>query len=331
MASSFGSVFCSTYALATFESGGWSPWTLAPVAPISIHPGAHGLHYGSSCFEGLKAYRRDDGRVHIFRLDRHVERMQASAEALRLPVPDASQFHDMIYALVDRCRDEVPVYPGALYIRPILFGTLESVGAAGSASDEAQLVVLVCPVGDYFEGGMRPLRIATVTDRARAAPGFGCVKTGSNYAAALRPVLTAKRDHDADQVLFCPDGNVQETGAANFIVIHNKTVITKPLDDTILHGVTRDSLLTIAPSLGFNVEEREFSVDELLTWAPNAEAGLSGTAAVLAPVGVLIHEGKEHVVGDGSIGPNVRKLREALTAIQSGDAEDEYGWLLSVT
>ena len=253
--------------------------------------------------------------------------MQESARALRLPVPDGKQLYDMICSLVDASRDEIPVVPGALYIRPLLFGTHESVGAAGSASTEAKLVVVVCPVGNYFEGGMRPLRIAIVTDRGRAAPGFGCVKTGSNYAAALRPVLAAKQEQQADQVLFCPGGEVQETGAANFLLIRDDVILTKPLDDTILHGVTRDSMLTIAPSSGFRVDEREFTVDELLAWAPKSEAGLSGTAAVLAPVGTLIHKGKEHSVGDGQIGPQVTKLRRALTEIQSGACEDSHGWI----
>ncbi|MEZ6024594.1 MAG: branched-chain amino acid aminotransferase [Planctomycetota bacterium] len=330
MASSFGSVFCGTQAVARYREGAWSPAVLEPLAPLALHPGAHGLHYGSSCFEGLKAYRHADGSVHVFRLDRHVARMQASADVLCLPKPGTEQLTEMVLSVVDAVRDEIPALPGALYIRPLLLGTLESVGAAGSPSTDAMLVVMTCPVGDYFAGGIRPLRIALEERRGRAAPGFGCVKTGSNYAAALRPVLHAKKAWKADQVLFCPDGDVQETGAANFLLIQEGAVHTKPLDDTILHGITRASVLELAPSLGLRVDESPLTVDELMSRSTDAEAALSGTAAVLTPVGTLIRGGYDHAVGNGQMGPVTKKLRESLLAIQSGEAPDTFGWLRRV-
>ncbi len=327
MASAFGTQFAPFQAVAHFRAGAWTPHRLEALAPLALHPGVHGLHYGSSCFEGLKAYRADDEGVHVFRLDRHVARLRASAESLALPVPPADLIEEMTLAVVDASRASIPAYPGSLYLRPLLLGTLESVGAAGSPSTEASLIVMACPVGDYFAGGMRPLRVAVEESRGRAAPGFGRVKTGANYAAALGPLLHAKKVWRADQVLFCPHGDVQESGAANFLLIDGDTIRTKPLDDTILHGVTRASLLELAPGLGFRVAEWTLTVDELVARAPSAEAALSGTAAVLTPIGTLIRAGSDLHVGDGAIGPGTARLRAALTAIQRGTAPAPPGWL----
>jgi branched-chain amino acid aminotransferase len=156
------------------------------------------------------------------------------------------------------------------------------------------------------------------------------VKTGGNYAAALGPTLAARRQHQADQVLFCPGGSVQETGAANFLAIRDGHILTRGLDTTFLHGVTRDSVLRLAPELGFRVEERVFTVDELLAWVRTGEAALSGTAAVLTGIGTLIRGREEFRVGAGAIGPNTHALRAALVAIQQGTAPDRYGWLTRV-
>ena len=325
----FGSVLTDVMSIAWFRDGGWSAAQIVPTAPLPIHPAAHALHYSSTCFEGFKAYRRADGGVHIFRLDRHIERMRQSARLLVLPEPDPRQLADMVKALVQRCRADVPEAPGALYLRPILFGTMANIGAAGQPTSEACLLVLASPVWDYFAGGMKPLRIA-VELRARTAPHLGMVKTGGNYAAALGPTLEAKRAAHADQVLFCPDGQVQETGAANFVLLREGSVLTRGLDSTFLHGVTRDSLLTLARDLGYRVEERAFDVEEMLRWVADGEAALSGTAAVLAGVGTLIHRGGEYPVGSGEVGPHTRALRSALIAIQRGESTDRHGWLTPV-
>lgn len=326
----FGSAFCSKMTRSRFVDGAWSACRLEPLGPLALHPGAHGLHYGSTCFEGLKAYRHPDGSTQVFRLDRHVARMRHSARVMSLPVPGEDLLWEMVCSVVAAVREEIPAAPGALYIRPLLVGTLESVGAAAYGSPEAELVVMVCPVGDYFEGGVKPLRIALEETRDRAAPGFGWVKTGSNYAAALSTVVHARETWGANQVLFCPDDDVRETGAANFLLFDDGVIRTKPLDDTILHGVTRLSVLELAPSLGFDVDERPLAVNELMERVPHAEAALSGTAAVLVPVGTLIRHGQDHTVGDGEMGPMTTRIREALTAIQSGAAPAPEGWLTCV-
>jgi branched-chain amino acid aminotransferase len=323
----FGTLLTSHMAVATFQGDRWSPSEIKPVAPIELSPAAHVLHYASTCFEGFKAFRRADGSVHIFRMDRHIQRMRQSARQLVLPEPDAAQLADMVRAVINRCRDAVPEAPGALYLRPILFGTTANIGAAATPTTEASLIVLASPVWDYFSGGMKPLRILVDDENTRSAAQMGMVKTGGNYAAALGPTLSARAKYQVDQVLFCPGGQVQETGAANFVLIRDGELLTRGLDTTFLHGVTRDSLLTLARDLGYKVSERTFDVNEMLAWAKTGEAALSGTAAVLAGVGTLIYRGTDHRVGSGEVGPLTRALRAQLVAIQQGDAPDRHGWL----
>jgi branched-chain amino acid aminotransferase len=314
-------------AVATYQGGRWSPSEIKPVAPIELSPAAHVLHYASTCFEGFKAFRRADGTVHVFRMDRHIQRMRQSARQLVLPEPDAADLAGMVRAVIERCRDAVPEAPGALYLRPMLFGTTANIGAAATPATEASLIVLASPVWDYFSGGVKPLRILVDDENTRSAAQMGMVKTGGNYAAALGPTLSARAKHQADQVLFCPGGEVQETGAANFVLIRDGELLTRGLDTTFLHGVTRDSLLTLARDLGYKVSERVFDVKEMLDWVKSGEAALSGTAAVLAGVGTLIYRGTDHRVGTGEVGPLTRALRTQLVAIQQGDAPDRHGWL----
>jgi branched-chain amino acid aminotransferase len=323
----FGTVLTSHMAVANFQEGRWSAAQIKPVAPIELSPAAHVLHYASTCFEGFKAFRRADGSIHVFRMDRHIQRMRQSARQLVLPEPDAEQLADMVRQVIQRCREAVPEAPGALYLRPILFGTTANIGAAATPASEAALLVLASPVWDYFAGGMKALRILVDDENTRSAAQMGMVKTGGNYAAALGPTLNARAKHRVDQVLFCPGGEVQETGAANFLLIRDGEILTRGLDSTFLHGVTRDSLLTLARGRGFAISERIFDVGEMFEWVKTGEAALSGTAAVLAGVGTLIHRGNEHRVASGDVGPLTRALRAELVAIQQGEAPDAHGWL----
>jgi len=323
----FGTVLTSHMAVASYEGGRWSKSEIKPVAPLEVSPAAHVLHYASTCFEGFKAFRRADGSVHVFRMDRHIQRMRQSARRLVLPEPDPVQLADMVRAVINRCRDAVPEAPGALYLRPILFGTTANIGAAATPAADALLMVLASPVWDYFAGGMKPLRILVDDENTRSAAQMGMVKTGGNYAAAMGPTLNARAKFQADQVLFCPGGQVQETGAANFLLIREGSLLTRGLDSTFLHGVTRDSLLTLARDSGHQVSERDFDVKEMLEWVQIGEAALSGTAAVLAGVGTLIYRGTEHRVAGGEVGPLTRALRAQLVAIQQGEVPDRHGWL----
>ena len=322
----FGTVLADQMAIASYRDGKWGAQEIRPLGPIEISPAAHVLHYASSCFEGFKAYRWADGSVNLFRMDMHIERMRQSARRLFLPEPDAGQLQAMVIEVINRVRDQVPAPPGALYLRPLLYGTLPNIGAASQPSHEATLLVLASPVWDYFTGGMKPLRIFVEDRTHRTAEHLGVVKTGGNYAAAMGPTLAARKKYNVDQVLFCPGGSVQETGAANFLLIREGRILTRSLDSTFLHGVTRDSLLTMAREEGFEVDERVFDVAEMLEWVKTGEAALSGTAAVLAGVGTLVHDGKEYTVGTGDVGPVTRRLRAQLVAIQNGEAPDRHGW-----
>jgi branched-chain amino acid aminotransferase len=323
----FGTLLASHMAVAAYRAGRWGEAEIKPVAPIELSPAAHVLHYASTCFEGFKAFRRADGSIHIFRMERHIQRMRQSARQLVLPEPDAAQLADMVRGVIARCREAVPEAPGALYLRPILFGTSANIGAAATPAGEASLLVLASPVWDYFAGGMKPLRILVDGENTRSAAQMGMVKTGGNYAAAMGPTLSARANYRADQVLFCPGGQVQETGAANFLLIRDGELLTRSLDSTFLHGVTRDSLLALARDQGYSVSERAFDVKEMLEWVQSGEAALSGTAAVLAGVGTLIYCGTEYQVANGEVGPLTRALRAQLVAIQQGEAPDRHGWL----
>ncbi len=328
--SPFGSVLAPQMPISRYANGQWSPPTLIGLNDFTLHPGAHALHYGSACFEGLKAYRWPDDSLVIFRADRHVERLRQSAGTLRLPPPDSDMLTGMMVDAVRAAAELVPPAPGSLYLRPVLIGTDENIGAAGAPSRYACLYVLASPVGDYFSGGARALRLLVESEVPRTTPQFGRVKTGANYAAVLGLTLNAKEKWNVDQVLFSPGGDVQETGASNFVMIDDTTLVTKPLGDSFLHGVTRDSVLQIARDLGYQVEERDITVDELLEWTKHGEAALSGTAAVLAGVGTLIYQDAEFCLSGGSTGPNTQRLRKALVDIQQGATCEKRGWLTSV-
>ncbi|WP_395340492.1 branched-chain amino acid aminotransferase [Ningiella sp. W23] len=328
----FGTVFLPEMAIAKFEDGSWSKTNMVSADSIQMHPGAHVLHYSSTCFEGLKAFKHEDGSINIFRMEQNVKRMAQSSRLLNLPKVDESQLSEMIVSIVKKYASQVPSPPGSMYIRPTHIGTEASIGKAAAPSATSMLYVLLSPVGDYFSGGAKPLRLLLAKDGMRCAEHMGMIKSGGNYASALGPILEAKASSDADQILFCPNGDVQETGAANFILIDGNEIITKALDSTFLHGVTRASILTLAADLGMKVSERELSVNELLERAakPETEAALSGTAAVLTPVGTLIHEGAELSVGSAKAGATTMKLRQALNDIQWGKAQDKHAWLTRV-
>lgn len=326
----FGTEFCDYISVCNYENGHWKSHSVKKLEPLSLHPAAHIFHYASTCFEGFKAYRWDDGGARIFRLNDHIARMQKSAASLRLPVPDTEILAKMVVNLVLHHVDDIPAPPSSLYLRPTLIGTLKNIGAAAAPSTEATLFVLASPVGEYFSGGSVSLKLLVEEQRSRSTEQLGSTKTGGNYAAALGTTLDAKEKYGVDQVLFCPNGNVQETGAANFLLLNDNEIITKPLDSTFLHGMTRDSILKLAADFGYKVNERNFNVDELIQLIKTHEAALSGTAACLSSVGTLIRDGKEFKVLDGKEGPNTARLQRALQNIQYGIEPDKHGWLTKV-
>lgn len=331
MAGEFGTQFLPQMAICHYDNG-WCKEQMVPSDSLTLHPGAHVFHYASTCFEGLKAFRQADGGVAIFRMDRNIARFAQSSQLLCLPDIDTAQCARMIADSVAMFKEDVPAAPASLYIRPTHIGTEAAIGKAAAPSDTSSLYVLLSPVGDYFQSGEASLRLLLDEQGVRCGPDHGMVKGGGNYASALKHIKRAASQYQANQVLFCPDGDVQETGAANFILVDGDEIITKSLDESFLHGVTRESLLVLAREQGFNVQERQLSVEELIERAakPDCEAGLTGTAAVVAAVGTLIHNGREYKVGTGQPGPRIRQMRDQLNAIQWGQTEDKHGWLTRV-
>lgn len=314
----FGTIFGEPMPISNYDGSSWSEVEVVPMSSVTFGPATHALHYASEVFEGLKAHRQPDRSVAMFRADKNVERLCNSAERLFLPVPPTDLCTRMLQLAVEHNADICPAPPGSLYLRPTLVGTEPNIGAAGRPSATASFFVIASPVGEYLPP--HPLRIVVETVHPRTTPQFGVVKTGANYAMALSPLMAAKRDWNADQVLFAPGGIMEETGAANFVLLDGGNVITSALSDAFLHGVTRDSLLQVAAAEGFNVEERDVSVDELREWAarPDGEMALSGTAAILGGVGELVIDGEIVTVGAGTTGPATTKLRVMLTEIQQG-------------
>lgn len=322
----FGTQFFDEITLTTFDGKAWSETLFQTSDHLPLHPATHVIHYASTCFEGMKAFRADDGSICIFRIDDHIKRMQNSARGLRLPVPDAQQLKAMIIDLLDKYRDQVPGFPGSAYIRPTLMGTDTSIGRAAAPSQTAMLFVLISPVGDYFTPGAA-MRVLLNTDDLRCAPHFGAIKSGGNYASALGLVMDAQQKYQAQQVIFAPHGDVQETAAANCLLINDKTVLTKGLTSEFLPGITRDSLLKVAKSLGYEVIERDIRAEELIDWTRSGEVCLSGTAAVLTPVTEVVYQDTVYPVAGGTQAPNATKLRQALNTIQCGQADDPFNWV----
>ncbi len=326
-AAPFGSLFGDRMTTATLADGAYSyGGSSVPLAEFNLHPATHVFHYGSACFEGLKAHRQADGSLAIFRLDDHVARMCQSIGRLRVSTPDPALVRRLIIDAVEANAAFAPDAPGSLYIRPTFIGTLPNIGAAAAPSSSGLLYVICSPVGDYFAGGIRPLTLYVETKVPRTTPQFGMVKSGANYVMALGPTLDAKANHGADQVLFANHDDITETGAANFFLVEDGRLITRQLDESFLHGVTRNSVIAMAATLGYEVEERPITIAELTEWAGRGEMFLSGTAAVLAPVGTIVVGDASVTVGDGQPGPNTLRLRGALTDLLNGKSDDPFSW-----
>lgn len=324
-ASAFGRSFGDIMAECDFVDGRWQAVQVHPLRPLSLHPATHALHYASACFEGIKAFRHADGGLRIFRMDRHIARFQMTARGLHLPVPPTEKLAGMLTEVVQQNGKWIPEPPGALYLRPTLFGTDVNVGGVTEPSQNAKMMVLACPVRDYFAAAEGTFTLQIVEDRQRAVPGIAGIKAAANYASALGPIMAARQNFGAHQVLFCPDDDVQETGTSNFFLIDDKSLLTKPIDEQFLPGITRDSLLRLAEDLGYDVIEQNFNPGTILDWIKYGEAALCGTAAVLTPVAAFVYRDKRYpVTGDGG---HVARLKQALLDIQFGRSEDRFGWL----
>ncbi len=330
----FGRVFADTMLLGRFTEGrGWHDFACVPRAALSMDPAAGVLHYGQALFEGLKAFHGKDGKVRVFRLDAHLARMQGGTARLVMPSLDLPRLREHVLELLSRTKSAIPRGPGeALYVRPLLIGEEAFLGVRPSR--QYTLLVILSPVGDYYEGGARPLRIWIEREDVRAAPGgLGAVKTAANYAASLAAAQRAK-EAGFDQVLWLDAVErrwLEEVGTMNLFLRVGDELVTPPLDGTILAGVTRASSLTLLREWGMRVSERRISMDEVMEASRQGtlrEVFGTGTAAVIAPVGELVTGGERIAVPDLTIdeGSVAERLRAAITGIQSGELEDRHGW-----
>ncbi|HEU4369800.1 MAG TPA: branched-chain amino acid aminotransferase [Methylomirabilota bacterium] len=333
---SFGSVFTDHMFVADFEEEkGWYDPRVEPYGPLPLEPATAVLHYGQSLFEGLKAFRGKDGTIRLFRPQRHVDRLNRTAQRMCIPPLDPELILKSWTTLVDVDRDWVPSSVGtSLYIRPTVIASEPFLGVRPAR--EYLYYVILSPVGPYYPEGLAPTRIKVIDNYVRAcAGGLGEAKTSANYAASLYAAEEAKHE-GFTQVLWL-DGvhhkYIEEVGTSNIMLRIGDEVITPPLGGTILAGVTRDSALALMRSWGMRVSERQITIDEVMAAADNGslrEVWATGTAAVISPVGELAYRGRRVVVNHGRIGELAQKLYDTIVAIQYGEAPDPYGWTLAV-
>lgn len=330
----FGTLFSDHMVMIEWDAGiGWHDGRIGPREPIALDPATAVLHYAQEIFEGLKAYRLSDGSMALFRPEENARRFNRSAKRLAMPEMPEDMFINACLELVKTDKDWFPsVEGGSLYLRPFMFASEPFLGVRPAR--QYKFLVIASPAGNYFKSGAPAVSIWVSSDYTRAAPGgTGAAKCGGNYAASLVPQAEAiERGHD--QVVFLDAAEhkwIEELGGMNlFFVMDDGTIITPPLGGTILPGITRNSIITLAQEEGLTVREERYSLDQ---WRDDATSGklvetfACGTAAVVTAVGrVAGHEG-EFTIGSGGPGQLTTKLREKLVGIQRGTVEDTHGWV----
>jgi branched-chain amino acid aminotransferase len=318
------------------RSEGWHGATVEPYRPIELDPAAMVLHYGQAIFEGLKAYRHTDGSVQSFRPEANAERFRRSARRLAMPELPDELFLDSLRELIAVDGRWVPQEDEeSLYLRPFMIST--EVGLGVRPASKYLYLLIASPAGSYFAGGVKPVSVWLSTEYVRAAPGgTGAAKFAGNYAASLVAQAQAA-EQGCDQVVWLDAVErrwVEEMGGMNLFFVFGSgeeaRVVTPELSGSLLAGITRDSLLTLASELGYQVEERRISTEE---WEKKVESGeltevfACGTAAVITPVGWVKHAEGSFAINGGQPGPVSMRLRDTLTAIQRGTAPDPHGWM----
>lgn len=312
-----------------YKDGNWDNGSIISDANVVLNECACVFQYAQTCFEGLKAYTTEDGHIVCFRPDLNAERMESTAIRLSMPAFPKEKFIDAVTSVVLENEAYVPPFgSGAtLYVRPYLFGANAVIGV--KPATEYQFRILVTPVGPYFKGGVRPLKIR-ISDLDRAAPrGTGNIKAGLNYAMSLYNIVDAHNE-GYDENLYLDPGTrtkIEETGGANVLFVTKDNKVVTPKSNSILPSITRRSLVQVAQDyLGMEAEEREITLDEVKDFA---ECGLCGTAAVISPVGKIVDHGKEICFPSGmkEMGPVTKKLYDTLTGIQMGRIPAPEGWI----
>ena len=332
----FGNYYTDHMFLMNYDEGkGWHDPRIVPYGPIELDPAAMCLHYGQEVFEGLKAYRTEDGRILLFRPDRNMARLNSSNERLCLPAIDEAFAVEAIKKLVSVDQDWIPTAEGtSLYIRPFIFATEAQVGV--HPAQELLFAIILSPVGAYYPEGLNPVKIYVEDKYVRAVRGgMGYTKTGGNYAASLKAQDEAEKV-GYTQVLWL-DGverkYIEEVGTMNVFFVIDDEIVTPELQGSILPGVTRMSCIELLKKQGYKVSERRLSIEEV---AKAADAGKlkeafgSGTAAVISPIGELKWDEKVMTINNGEIGTISQHLYDTLTGIQWGKLPDPYGWTVEV-
>ena len=323
------------------DQHGWHDARLGPLRAHSLHPATAVLHYAQEVFEGLKAHRRPDGSVVLFRQEAHAARFNRSLRRMSMPALPPDVFVEALHRLVAADLDWVPSSPGtSLYLRPYAFATDIALGA-GHPSSSYLLTVIASPSGNYFGARTDPISVWISERYVRAAVGgTGDAKAGANYAGALLGLQEAA-DHGCDQAVWLDAHDrrwIEEAGAMNLFFVLGRgagaRLVTPPLTGTYLPGITRDSILRLAPVLGLQVSEEPVSVDqwrELSASGELSEAFACGTASVVVPIGTVRSAAGEWTVGEGTEGPVVTRLRDELVGIHRGTRPDRFGWTTPVT
>ena len=318
--------------VSNYKNGAWDEGKLSTENTVTISECAGVLQYAQTCFEGLKAYTTEDGKIVTFRPDLNGARLEDSARQLKIPVFPKERFIEAVKQTVAANAAWVPPYgSGAtLYLRPFIYGSSSVIGV--KPAEEYQFRLFATPVGPYFKGGVRPLTVR-ISDLDRAAPrGTGNIKAGLNYAMSLYNIVDA-HEQGFDENIYLDPGTrtkIEETGGANILFVTKDGKVVTPKSDSILPSITRRSLVYVAKEyLGLEVEEREVYLSEL---SDMAECGLCGTAAVISPVGKIVDHGKEIALPAGmtEMGPVTKKLYETLTGIQMGRIEAPKGWIYEI-
>lgn len=328
----FGKIFTDHMFVMDYnKNGGWHDARIVPFGNISVHPASTVLHYGSEIFEGLKAYRCNDGIVQLFRPMENIKRMNRSAERMCLPTIPEDMALEALVKLLEIEKDWVPSGKGnSLYIRPFMFGNDESLGV--HAVNSATFMIILSPAASYYKEGINPVKIMIESEDVRTVRGgTGEAKCGGNYAASNRAGKKAE-EKGYSQVLWL-DGverkYIEEVGAMNVMFKIGDEIVTPMLTGSILPGITRKSCVELLKDEGYKVSERLLSVQELEQAMEDGtleEAWGCGTAAVISPIGVLSYKDKTYTVNGGKIGKVTKHLYDTLTGIQWGELDDKYDW-----
>ena len=332
----FGHIFTDHMFVMNYTEGqGWHDARIVPYQNISLAPSAMVFHYGQEMFEGLKAYKGEDGKNYLFRPDMNAKRTNDTNDRLCIPQVPVEDYVQAVKAIVKVDESWIPTDPGtSLYIRPFIIATEPFLGV--DVSETFLFIIILSPSGAYYESGLEPVGIWIEDDYVRAVRGgMGFAKTGGNYAASLAAQVKA-HDDGYSQVLWL-DGverkYIEEVGAMNIFFKIDGKIVTPMLNGSILPGITRNSVLQICRDWGMEVEERRISVDELLQAQKEGkleECFGTGTAAVISPVGKLRYKDEVMTIGGGKIGPVSQKLYDTVTGIQLGKLEDKFGWRVEV-